>query len=74
MRESHLMLYGSFFFFMIFIVFLTDFSFMSLDEFFFIPSMGLGARMSIIIYLQSWNESMALAPSIWRISPISHKT
>jgi hypothetical protein len=30
--------------------------------------------MSLIIYLQPWSESMALAPSIWRISLISPKT
>ncbi len=28
----------------------------------------------IIIYLLSWSESMALAPSIWWISPVSPKT
>jgi hypothetical protein len=39
-----------------------------------IPSVGLGARMSLIIYLLSWSEFMALAPSIWQISPISPKT
>jgi hypothetical protein len=33
--------------------------------------MGLGARMSLIIYLQLWSESMALAPSIWQISLVS---
>jgi hypothetical protein len=29
-----------------------------------IPSLDLGARTSLIIYLQSWSELMALAPSI----------
>jgi hypothetical protein len=33
--------------------------------------MDLGARMSLVIYLQSWSESMALASSISRISPHS---
>jgi hypothetical protein len=36
--------------------------------------MGLGARTSLIIYLQPWSESIALAPSIWQISPVSSKT
>jgi hypothetical protein len=39
-----------------------------------IPSMNLGARMRLIIYLQPWSESMALAPSISWISPRSPKT
>jgi hypothetical protein len=30
--------------------------------------------MSLIIYIQSWSESMALAPSIWRISHVSPRT
>jgi hypothetical protein len=34
-----------------------------------IPSVDLGARVSIIIYLLSWSESMALASLIWWISP-----
>jgi hypothetical protein len=34
----------------------------------------LGARMSLIIYLHPWSESMALAPSISWISPRSPKT
>jgi hypothetical protein len=38
-----------------------------------ISSMGLGARTSLIIYLQAWSESMALDPLIWRISLISPK-
>jgi hypothetical protein len=29
----------------------------------------LGARVSLIFYLHHWSESMALAPSIWWISP-----
>jgi hypothetical protein len=29
-----------------------------------IPSMGFGVRRSLIIYLQPWSESMALAPLI----------
>jgi hypothetical protein len=33
-----------------------------------IPSMDLGAKVSLIIYLHSWSESMDLAPLIWRIS------
>jgi hypothetical protein len=36
--------------------------------------MNLGARMRLIIYLQPWSESMALAPSISWISPRSQKT
>jgi hypothetical protein len=39
-----------------------------------IPSVDLGARTSIIIYLQPWSESMALASSISRISPRFPKT
>jgi hypothetical protein len=35
--------------------------------------MNLGARTSIIIYLQSWSESIVLAPSISWISPRSPK-
>jgi hypothetical protein len=31
--------------------------------------MGLGARMRLIIYLQPWSESMALAPSIYGFLP-----
>jgi hypothetical protein len=30
--------------------------------------MDMGARVSLIIYLHLWSESMALAPSIWWIS------
>jgi hypothetical protein len=36
--------------------------------------MGLGARTSLIIYLQSWDESMDLAPLIWQTSPVCPKT
>jgi hypothetical protein len=36
--------------------------------------MGLGARTSLIIYLQPGSESMALAPSIWWISPVSSES
>jgi hypothetical protein len=36
--------------------------------------MDLGDRTSLIIYLQPWSESMALAPLIWRISLGSTKT
>jgi hypothetical protein len=39
-----------------------------------IPCENLGARISLIIYLQSWSEPMALAPSISWISPYSPKT
>jgi hypothetical protein len=39
-----------------------------LRRFSLIPSMDLGARVSLIIYLHSWSESMALPPSIWQIS------
>jgi hypothetical protein len=39
-----------------------------------IPFMGLRARMSLAIYLQSRSESMVLAHSICQISPISAKT
>jgi hypothetical protein len=39
-----------------------------------IPSMDLGVKMSLIIYLQPWSEFMALAPSISWISPHSLKT
>jgi hypothetical protein len=38
-----------------------------------IPSMDFGARTSLIIYLQPWSESMALAHSISWISPRSPK-
>jgi hypothetical protein len=38
-----------------------------------IPCENLGARISLIIYLQSWSEPMALAPSISWISPYSPK-
>jgi hypothetical protein len=51
-----------FFLFVIFGVFLPDFSSASLEEFSLIPSMELSARMSLIIYLHLWSESMALAP------------
>jgi hypothetical protein len=34
-----------------------------------IPSVDLGARTRLIIYLQPWSESMALASSISQISP-----
>jgi hypothetical protein len=34
----------------------------------------LGARMSLIIYLQPWSESMTLTPSISWISPHLSKT
>jgi hypothetical protein len=36
--------------------------------------MVLGAKTSLIMYLQPWSEFMALNPLIWRISPISSKT
>jgi hypothetical protein len=39
-----------------------------------IPSVGLGARVSLIMYLHPWSESMALVPSIWWISPVFPKT
>jgi hypothetical protein len=58
---------------MIFGVFLPDFSSVGLEEFFF-NSFDLGARTSLIIYLQPWNESMALAPLISWISSHSLKT
>jgi hypothetical protein len=45
-----------------------------LRSFSLILSIDLGARKSLIIYLQSWSESMALAPSIRWISPGSPKT
>jgi hypothetical protein len=35
--------------------------------------MTLGVRMSLIIYFQPWSESIALAPSIWWISPDTPK-
>jgi hypothetical protein len=41
-----------------------------LRSFLSIRSMGLGTTTSLIIYLQPWSESMALAPSIWQIFPI----
>jgi hypothetical protein len=40
---------------------------------FFIPSMGLGARTSLIIYLQFWCEYMALAHSICGFLPFLPK-
>jgi hypothetical protein len=55
-------------------VFLPDFSSTDLEEFFFNSYVDLGARMSLVIYLQSWSEFMTLAPSISCISPRSHKT
>jgi hypothetical protein len=45
-------------------VFLTRFSISRFEEFFVDSFRGLGATMSIIIYLQPWSESMALALSI----------
>jgi hypothetical protein len=39
-----------------------------------ITFVDLGATMSLIIYLQPWSESMALASSISMISPRSPKT
>jgi hypothetical protein len=36
--------------------------------------MELGARMSVIIYLHPWSESMALAPRISKISTDFPKT
>jgi hypothetical protein len=35
--------------------------------------MDMSVRMSLIIYLQPWSESMTLAPSILGISPRSPK-
>jgi hypothetical protein len=70
-RESHLQVVWIVFLFCDFGVFLPDLSSVSLEEFFFIPSVGLGARMSLIIYLEPWSESVAVAHSIWRISLIS---
>jgi hypothetical protein len=55
-------------------IFLALFSAHDLRSFSLIPSMGLGAWTSLIIYLQAWSESMALAPSIWWISHVSPKT
>jgi hypothetical protein len=54
--------------------FWPDFLSHDLRSFSSIPSVGLAARMSLIIYLQPWSESMALAPLIWWVSPISSKT
>jgi hypothetical protein len=51
-------------------VFFTRFLISLFGEFSIIPFTGLGARTSLIIYLQSWSESMTLAPSIWWISPV----
>jgi hypothetical protein len=60
--------------FSVFRVFSPDFSSVSLEEFSLIPSMDLGARRSLIIYLQPLSESMALAHLISWISPRSPKT
>jgi hypothetical protein len=49
--------------------FWPDFRSRDLRSFSPIPSMGLGARMRLIIYLQPWSESMALAPSIYGFLP-----
>jgi hypothetical protein len=45
-----------------------------LKSFSSIPSMDLGARVSLIFYLHPCSESMALAPSIWQISSGSLKS
>jgi hypothetical protein len=42
-----------------------DFLSHDLSSFSSIPSVDLGARTSIIVYFQSWSESMTLAPLIW---------
>jgi hypothetical protein len=54
--------------------FWPDFRSHDLRSFSSIPSVGLGARKNLIIYIQPWSESIALAPSIWWISPESPKT
>jgi hypothetical protein len=54
--------------------FWPDFLSHDLRSFSSIPSIGLGARMSLIIYLQPCSEFMTLAPLIWRISPEFPKT
>jgi hypothetical protein len=54
--------------------FWPDFLFHNLISFSSIPSINLGASMSLIIYLRPWSESMALAHSISWISPRSPKT
>jgi hypothetical protein len=59
-----------FFIFMISEILLARFLSHDLRSFLSIRSMGLGTTTSLIIYLQPWSESMALAPSIWQISPI----
>jgi hypothetical protein len=54
--------------------FWPDFWLHDLRSFSLIPSVNLSARASLIIYLQAWSESMALAYSISWISLCSRKT
>jgi hypothetical protein len=60
-----------FFIFMIFGGRWPNFQSRDLRSFSSILSVSLGARMSFIIYLQSWSEFMALAHLIWWISLVS---
>jgi hypothetical protein len=55
-------------------IFWPNFGSLDLRSFSLIPSIGLGARVSLIIYLHPWSESMALAHLILGISPDSPKT
>jgi hypothetical protein len=54
--------------------FWPDFRSCDLRSFSSIPSMGLGARTSLTIYLQHWSKSIAVASLTWRISPEFTKT
>jgi hypothetical protein len=54
--------------------FWSDFWLHNLISFYLIPSMDLGARTNLIIYLQPWSECMVLTSSISQISPSSPKS
>jgi hypothetical protein len=63
-ESSHILSYNIFHFHDFWRYFWPNFLLHDLMSFSSISSMDLGAKMSLIIYLQSWSESMSLAPSI----------
>jgi hypothetical protein len=63
-KSSHILCYNVFHFCDFWRYFGPDFLSRDLRSFSSIPSMGLSARTSLVIYFQPWSESMALVPSI----------
>jgi hypothetical protein len=73
-KSSHILCCNIFHFHEFLRYFWPNFRSHDLMSFLSIFSVSLGARMSLIIYLEPWSESIALAHLIWRVSPVSPKT